>query len=222
EILSDRPYVRLMTPSGEPLVELFVPFGVDTLVALDDTTSLSELKETATAEGATFELEATSSVWKRKTYRIHCSKAQIRFETHVEGEGDLTDVRYFGGNYSGQPRWGTGFVWSGTSLRRGVSPEPTAHQERYFAPHAGAPAEAAASTPSPRSTRSAPSHRTQVLRSPPPASRYRARPAGSSRPRPTAWPSKDRRAGLASVSRRSPARTATQTCATWPSAAPSI
>lgn len=142
EILSDRPYVRLMTPSGEPLVELFVPFGVDTLGALDDTTSLSELKETATAEGATFELEATSSVWKRKTYRIHCSKAQIRFETHVEGEGDLTDVRYFGGNYSGQPRWGTGFFWSGTSLRRGFNPEPTVHEERYFAPAAGAQVDA--------------------------------------------------------------------------------
>lgn len=135
---ADRPYVRLTTPEGETILELFVPFGVDTVGGLDDTTGLSEMKETVTPEGSTFELEATSSVWTRKTYRIHCSPDQVRFETHVEGTGDLTEVRYFGGNYSGQPRWGSGFFWSATSLRRGFNPEPTVHEERYFAPEAGA------------------------------------------------------------------------------------
>jgi len=138
ETEADRPFVKLLGPTGEPLLELFVPFGVDTLGGLDDTTGVGAFRRLETPEGTTFELEATSSVWRRKSYRIHCSPTSVRFETHVEGEGELTQVSYFGGNYSGQPRWGSGFFWSGTSLRRGFNPEPQTHEERYFAADAGA------------------------------------------------------------------------------------
>src|SRR5690606_9886551 len=49
----------------------------------------------------------------------------------------LSDVCYFGGYYSGQPRWGSGFFWSGTRLSRGFNPEPRVFEEQYFPASSG-------------------------------------------------------------------------------------
>jgi hypothetical protein len=50
----------------------------------------------------------------------------------IEGHGQLAEVNYFGGNYSGQPRWGSGFFWSGQRFRSVFNFEPnTAEDNRY-------------------------------------------------------------------------------------------
>ena len=134
---SDRPYIYLDTPEGERLLELFIPSSVHTLQGLDDTTGITPWQVEQNGSGAVFTFIATSSVWRRKTHRIHCLPERLRFETEIEGEGDLTDVHYFGGYYSGQVRWGSGFFWSGTRLERGFNPEPTTDEEPFFPAAAG-------------------------------------------------------------------------------------
>lgn len=135
--LADRPFVAIKSPDGETLVELFVPGSVHSTTGLDDTTHLGPW-ERSDSDGATvLSLTASSAIWKRKTYRIYCLPERLRFETIIEGEGELTDVHYFGGYYSGQIRWGSGFFWSGQRLRRGFNPEPTTDEDPYFSPMAG-------------------------------------------------------------------------------------
>jgi hypothetical protein len=134
---ADRPYAYLETPEGERLLELFVPSSVHTLQGLDDTTSITPWRIEQNGDGSVLTLDATSSVWRRKTYRIQCLPDRLRFEIEVEGEGDLSDVHYFGGYYSGQVRWGSGFFWSGSRLERGFNPEPTTDEELFFSAAAG-------------------------------------------------------------------------------------
>ncbi|HSL28538.1 MAG TPA: hypothetical protein VK900_05010, partial [Anaerolineales bacterium] len=52
--------------------------------------------------------------------------------------GQLAEVNYFGGYYSGQPRWGSGFFWSGQHFQRGFNPEPNRYEIDYFPPEANA------------------------------------------------------------------------------------
>ncbi|HZJ09611.1 MAG TPA: hypothetical protein VFD39_07950 [Trueperaceae bacterium] len=137
ECAADRPYVRLFSPTGELLLDLFVPASINTNRALDDTTGVGEFTKRTAGHETVFTLEATSSVWRRKTYRIRCTVASLCFETEVDGHGQLTDVHYFGGNYSGQPRWGTGYFWSGTRLSKGFNPEPMVAEEQYFPASSG-------------------------------------------------------------------------------------
>lgn len=137
ECATDRPYVRLIAATGELLLELFVPASINASHAQDDTTWVGDFHRHDEAGATVFTLKATSSVWRNKTYTIRCSDDELRFETEVEGEGQLSDVHYFGGNYSGQPRWGSGFFWSGTRLTRGFNPEPMVVEEQFFAPSSG-------------------------------------------------------------------------------------
>jgi hypothetical protein len=134
---ADRPYIYLQMPAGKSLLELFIPASIHTLTGLDDTTKLSSWSVHEEGAGVVFTLIADSSLWRRKTYRIRCLPERLRFETVVEGEGDLTDVHYFGGHYSGQLRWGSGFFWSGTHLACGFNPEPTVEEQFTFAPAEG-------------------------------------------------------------------------------------
>lgn len=140
ECQTDRPYVRLYSPSGESLLELFVPSSVNTAGAHDDTTGVDPFRMVEEGNETVFTLEASSSVWRRKVYRVRCAEDSLRFEIEVEavdGPLDLADVHYFGGYYSGQPRWGTGWFWSGTRLERGFNPEPTVAEEQYFPASSG-------------------------------------------------------------------------------------
>ena len=141
ECATDRPYVRLYAPGRELLLELFVPASVNTLSGPDDTTGVSPFTRVDDAHETVFTLIATSSIWRSKTYRIRCAPEQLRFETEVEAADGhahaLGDVHYFGGHYSGQPRWGTGYFWSGTRLLRGFNPEPMVYEEQYFPASSG-------------------------------------------------------------------------------------
>jgi hypothetical protein len=61
----------------------------------------------------------------------------LSFEIEVAGEGRLDEVNYFGGYYSGQPRWGSGFFWSGQRFLRGFNPEPSSDERWLFGPGEG-------------------------------------------------------------------------------------
>jgi hypothetical protein len=137
ECAADRPYVTLRGPAGERCLELFVPSSVHTAHGQDDTVATGAFTVEHQGADAVVTLDARSSVWRRKTYRFVCTPERIRFEIEVEGEGDLTDVHYFGGHHSALVRWGSGYAWSGTSLVRGFNPEPTVDEQPYFPPAAG-------------------------------------------------------------------------------------
>ena len=135
ECATDRPYIRLYGPGGELWLELFVPSSVNTSSEPDDTTGVGDFIRTDDGHETVFSLAATSSVWRRKLYRVRCMPKSLRFEVEVESGEEplaLADVHYFGGNYSGQPRWGTGYFWSGTRLERGFNPEPMVAEQQYF------------------------------------------------------------------------------------------
>ena len=133
----DRPYVRLHTADGSLLASLFVPGSVHTLHGQDDTTALGAWRLEKNGDEQVLSIDAQSSVWIKKTHRFRCSPTRFRFETEVTGAGRLTDVHYFGGYYSAQPRWGSGFFWSGHHFKRGFNPEPTIDEDYHFAPSAG-------------------------------------------------------------------------------------
>lgn len=136
---TDRPYVYLDDASGTRLAELFVFSGVHAVHGRDDTTAAGPWEVVLDSPyEIRLEARAASSVWAAKTYRFRCLAERFIYEVEVEGRGRLCEVDYFGGYYSAQTRWGSGFFWSGQEFRRGFTPEPNTAEQNYFAPGGGA------------------------------------------------------------------------------------
>lgn len=134
--LDDRPFVLLDAPGGERLAELFIPSSIHSLQGRDDTTKLGTWAMDEQPGVTTFVLHAQSSLWKAKRYRFRCFPRRFTYDVEVEGQGHLAEVNYFGGYYSGQPRWGSGFFWSGQHFLSGFNPEPNADEKNYFSAQA--------------------------------------------------------------------------------------
>lgn len=132
--LDDRPFVRVESARGEGLVDLFVLSSIHSLHGRDDTTRVGNWEMNEQSDVTTFVLTVQSSLWKAKQYRFHCFPRHFTYAVEVEGNGPLAEVNYFGGYYSGQPRWGSGFFWSGQHFRSGFNPEPNTAERNYFAP----------------------------------------------------------------------------------------
>ncbi len=135
---SDRPFVYLQDSQGTRLAELFVLSSIHPLHGRDDTTSIGAWESIESPEGITLTLNAESSIWRNKTYRFRCYPNRFLYDMEVEGQGSLVEVNYFGGYYSGQVRWGSGFFWSGQKFRQGFNPEPNTDEVNHFAPESGA------------------------------------------------------------------------------------
>lgn len=134
---ADRPYVYLDDPAGRRIADLFVPASAHTLEGPDDTIRVGEW-EAREAEGTlTLCLSMQSSVWDGKTAILTCLPHRLTFHVEVQGRGRLSDVCVFGGYYSGQIRWGSGFFESGARFRKGFNPEPTTAETYTFAPDTG-------------------------------------------------------------------------------------
>lgn len=133
----DRPYVYLDGGEGSRLAELFIPSSVHPLHDRDDTVRIGCWKATESPGWITFSLTADSSVWKSKTYHIRCYPDRLSYSVDVEGTGQLAEADYFGGYFSGQRRWGSGFFWSGHHFRQGWNPEPNSEELYYFKPASG-------------------------------------------------------------------------------------
>lgn len=133
----DKPFVHLEDENGNRLAELFVLSSIHPLEGRDDTTKQGDWKVCRCDQEVVFTLRAESSVWKAKTYRFRCGPNRFSYEMEVEGAGRLAEVNYFGGYCSANPRWGSGFFWSGTNFRQGFNPEPNMAEENYFSPNSG-------------------------------------------------------------------------------------
>ncbi|MDT8305809.1 MAG: hypothetical protein RRC07_07730 [Anaerolineae bacterium] len=130
----DRPFVYLECGNGERLAELFVLSSVHPLHDRDDTVAAGAW-EVEEREGVILlSLVAHSSVWAEKRYRFRCYPERFIYEVEVAGRGALAEVHYFGGYYSGNLRWGSGFFPSGQQFAEGFSPEPNDYEASFFAP----------------------------------------------------------------------------------------
>ncbi len=134
---ADRPYVYLDDANGERIAQLFIASSVFSLNGLDDTTRIGEWQASEGANEIVCALHADSSLWLSKTYRFRCAPHRFAYEIEIEGEGYLTTANYFGGYYSAQTRWGSGWCWSGHHFKRAFNPEPNADEQIYFAPTSG-------------------------------------------------------------------------------------
>src|SRR5215212_4003367 len=134
--LDDRPFVKMDSPSGDRLAELFILSSIHSLQGRDDTTRISEWQVEEKPGVTTFVLHAKSSLWKAKRYRFQCFPHRFTYYIEIEGDGQLAEVNYFGGYYSGQPRWGSGFFWSGQHFLSGFNPEPNKVEINRFSPEA--------------------------------------------------------------------------------------
>jgi hypothetical protein len=130
----DRPYAYLSDGDGCSIADLFVPSSIHPLSNRDDTTRVGEWTIEETSEEIVFSLEAQSSVWDRKVYRFRCTSQRFLYEIDVVGTGLLAEINYFGGYYSGQVRWGSGFFWSGQYFKQGFNPEPNVDEVNTFSP----------------------------------------------------------------------------------------
>src|SRR5688572_5178266 len=122
--LDDRPFVRVDSPQGDRLAELFILSSIHSLHGRDDTTRIGDWEIDEQPEVTTFRLRVESSLWKAKQYRFQCFPGRFTYAVEVEGDGQLVEANYFGGYYSGQPRWGSGFFWSGQRFLSVFNPEP--------------------------------------------------------------------------------------------------
>src|SRR5687767_854656 len=130
--LDDRPFVRVESAQGERLAELFILSSIHSLHGRDDTTRIGDWEVDEQSEVTTFLLRVESSLWKAKQYRLRCFPNRFTYEVEVEGDGQLAEVNYFGGYYSGQPRWGSGFFWSGQQFLSVFNPEPNTAENNTF------------------------------------------------------------------------------------------
>ncbi|MBX3062719.1 MAG: hypothetical protein KF726_07075 [Anaerolineae bacterium] len=134
----DRPFAALEYPLGKPVANLFLFSSVHTVGGREDTTSIGEW-QVLEQSASEFVLQNTtsSSIWERKTVRLRCSENRIVYELEVQGSSRITEIDYFSGYYSAQPRWGSGFFWSGQEFMQGYNPEPNTDEVFYFEPAAG-------------------------------------------------------------------------------------
>ena len=135
---TDRPFVYLNSASGSRLAELFVYSSVHPLHARDDSCSIGCWQAIERADEVILSTTVTSSVWKRKTYTFRCLPNRLLYQIEIEGRGSLCEANYFGGYYSGQVRWGSGFFYSGHEFLQGFTPEPNGQEQPNFHPSAGA------------------------------------------------------------------------------------
>jgi hypothetical protein len=131
-ILQDRPFVRMESAQGEWLADLFVLSSIHSLHGRDDTTRIGEWEIEEQKEVTTIRLRVQSSLWKAKQYRFQCFPERFTYAMEIEGHGQLAEVNYFGGYFSGQPRWGSGFFWSGQRFRSVFNFEPNTAEDNNF------------------------------------------------------------------------------------------
>ncbi len=131
---ADRPFAQLFCGEGKPVAELFYLSQVDCLAGMDDTTSLGTWQVEQQGEQVVLSLRAASAVWGEKVYRLRCFEERIVYKVEVAGNGAVTDIHYFGGYFSGNLRWGSGFFYSGQNFRQGFTPEPNVDEVLGFSP----------------------------------------------------------------------------------------
>ncbi|MFC4454206.1 hypothetical protein [Deinococcus sonorensis] len=127
---SGRPFARLCTAGGQVYAELFLAPGVNTTHGLDRTARLHPPEVTQEAGSVTLRFQLEGGLWQSKSLVLRCDASGIDSHVEVTGQGTLTDVTLFGGQYSGHLRWGSGYFSSGASFTRMFNPEPYSREHR--------------------------------------------------------------------------------------------
>ncbi|MFW5983446.1 MAG: hypothetical protein ACOCQ4_03010, partial [bacterium] len=133
----DRPFVFVADCQGENLMELFYLSSVNSSRGSDDTVKIFSWEFAEKDQEIICTLNVESSIWKEKKYRFRCLEDRFLYDIEVHGQGDLLDVNYFGGYYSANVRWGSGFFYSGQNFEKGFNPEPNTEEINYFSPEGG-------------------------------------------------------------------------------------
>lgn len=137
-LLPDRPFADLESPSGKKVASLFLFAGVHGSGGQEDTTSIGTWQVIQQSEDEiVLENTVQSSLWRRKAIRVRCQPQRFSYEIEVEGQGEITEIDYFGGYYSAEIRWGSGYFWSGQHFDCGFNPEPVTDEINTFEPSAG-------------------------------------------------------------------------------------
>jgi hypothetical protein len=134
QFAKDRPFVLVSNRSNTRIAELFLHSSIHSSRGSDDTTGVGDLAIEEHANQVIFSIPTTSSVWEQKIIRLHCFPEYFTYEVTVRGRASIGDVTLLGGFYSGQPRWGSGFFWSGQNFACGFNPEPDTQDEAFFSP----------------------------------------------------------------------------------------
>ncbi|HEV2125305.1 MAG TPA: hypothetical protein VGW38_21355, partial [Chloroflexota bacterium] len=126
-----RPHAVLEDADGTRWADLCLVSSLHTRGGLDETASLAPPKVQTHADGGCrLVLEAKSSLWEEKRLVFTCRPDVLEAHVEVTGRGALADCYLFGGYYSGQLRWGSGFFESGAHFRSVFNPEPYASERR--------------------------------------------------------------------------------------------
>ncbi len=134
EFLKDKPYVRCLSKEGEMLTELFFASCCDTLEGTDVTSAFSPWEVEEKCDCVLFYTIADSSIWKSKKYTFLCKEDRFEYYYEVEGEGSISECKYFSGYYTGSLRWGSGKMFSGFAIDKLFNPEPDTSEQYYYHP----------------------------------------------------------------------------------------
>jgi hypothetical protein len=127
------PYVLLHDRTGRPWADLATVGDLHTTSGLDSTHAMAApvvLPQAPTrsvgSRGPLVSLlvEMTSPRWSAKRLRIDCADEGFDAWFEVEGEGQLTECRLFGGFDAAHPARGTGLIRSGPRFSSVFAPEP--------------------------------------------------------------------------------------------------
>lgn len=123
--------------------DLHTTSGLDATHAIDGPILIDEDPTSAPADPSAqgllvrLALELAGPRWARKRLRLDCGPEGFDAWLEVEGDGDLTDVRVFGGYLAARPRRGTGMARSGPGFGSVFAAEP-GPTDRFVVP-AGQP-----------------------------------------------------------------------------------
>lgn len=137
--LSENPlFLRVDDAAGHRWADLFLGATVDRTDCQDAMTSIGppQLSDSDTVPRITVPM--TSAGWDDKRLVIECFDDGFQVSVHLTGAGVVTDCRFLGGYYSGDPERGPGFYRSAHHFHSLFNPEPSELERRCTSADAAA------------------------------------------------------------------------------------
>ncbi len=134
DVPTDRPFVCVKDTDGKTMMDLFYPSSVNSTIGQDEAAAIDPWQIEIREDCVILYTHILSPIWRRKHVEILCYADRIIYQIEVEGQGNLTDVNYFGGYCSAFLRWGSGFFWSGQRFQQAFTPEPNTSEQAYHSP----------------------------------------------------------------------------------------
>jgi hypothetical protein len=135
EVNRAQPMARLVTEGASRPMPLMLLTTVDSDRGFDGTLAVGEPDVEHSGGDVTISIAVESTAWTAKQHRIVCRDDEIELTAEVVGDGQIGEVRLFGGRYTGNPRWGGGMFYSSLPHRTMFDPSPD-DPRRVLAPAA--------------------------------------------------------------------------------------